>query len=624
MIREWRISRFKSIAGTEALSLRPLTLLAGPNSSGKSSVIQSILLIAQSLASQVPDRQLVLNGELVKLGTFEDVRNQQADDLTVDFGFDVDFTRGDSSLPGRVGTPYSPIAFRPMVVDPPPMTVTANITFGPAGELGTDASARPLQADVVTASFTAAFQDQQAPLFDADDPTATQADVAIRRRSDAQVELLLSSLTEATPADTVPGLRRALRYELSLSPRVRRALRRSPAERPLQTDANDIVATRLEHFLPAAVVWKQHSVDRFVRSSIRRFSLGSQAVFEAGLEQWRTSDDAIRAAFATAVRALATAHSETPSAYVRRLRTARTEPEPVEELVARVKDIAGEPWSRAMSAVEGPFPEEQALAFDGLHALFEDVRYLGPLRDDPKPLYGMSGAVDPTDVGSKGQYTAAVLDVNAHVEVEFIAPGAARPSRARLSEAVGVWLQHFGMADALRTTDEAKLGHKLLVRPTGIRGYVDLTNVGVGVSQVLPILTMALVSKRGSTLLFEQPELHLHPAVQSLLGDFFIALAQSGRQCIVETHSEYLINRLRLRIAEAPLDSTLADLSIVHFVERPGSASTFTPVIINQFGAIPAWPRGFFDQGPDESELILRAAMTKKALLAVEAKNGRS
>jgi len=126
---------------------------------------------------------------------------------------------------------------------------------------------------------------------------------------------------------------------------------------------------------------------------------------------------------------------------------------------------------------------------------------------------------------------------------------------------------------------------------------------------------MALVSGPGAVLLFEQPELHLHPAVQSRLADFFISLAKSGRQCLVETHSEYLINRLRLRIAESEQSDQLQDLATIHFVERTGATSKFTEVSINEFGAIPDWPTGFFDQGPNESEQILKAALLKKASL---------
>jgi len=623
MIREWRLSRFKSVEGTATLPFRPITILAGPNSSGKSSVIQSILLVAQSLASRVPDRQLVLNGEHVRLGTFADVRNQQADESSIEFGFAVDLDLSDSEATlTRSRDSYLASFLRPMGAEVSELAVFGDLAFGPAGAAA-EGSSSPLHAEVKSASFRTTIRGQQATLFPGDEEHTNAPDVIIERRTDTQVEQLLSTIDTSAVTENISSLRQALRYSLQLSPRARQSLRRGRSDVQMQDAPGEIVATRLQHFLPATLVMKQHALQRIVSSSVRRIGTLSATQLDAVLERWSSSPDAPRAALAAAIKELATQKVETVAHYVRSLRVPRTDPEPIKELLKRTEALAGDPWPSAMTAVETPLPEEQALAFEGLHTFFDGIRYLGPLRDDPKPLYAMSGAVDPSDVGSKGQYTAAVLDVNAPVEIEFVAPGASTTSKARFSEAILLWLQHFGMADAIRTSDEPKLGHRLLVRPTGIRTYVDLTNVGVGVSQVLPILVMALISAPGSVLLFEQPELHLHPAVQSQLGDFFIAVARSGRQCVVETHSEYLINRLRLRIAESEQSSGLQELAIVHFVERPGAASKFTPVVINTFGAIPEWPRGFFDQSPNESEAILRAAVKKKAAIAATQKNER-
>src|SRR5262249_48960195 len=145
----------------------------------------------------------------------------------------------------------------------------------------------------------------------------------------------------------------------------------------------------------------------------------------------------------------------------------------------------------------------------------------------------------------------------------------------------------------------------------GLNKYHDLTNVGVGVSQVLPIVLMALLSEPGSLLIFEQPELHLHPRVQTRLADFFISIALSGKQCLLETHSEYLIHRLRRRIAEAPGDE-LTELSRLYFVERENGLTSCRPVDITRYGAILDWPLDFFDQAQVESERILTAASAKR------------
>jgi predicted ATPase len=88
-------------------------------------------------------------------------------------------------------------------------------------------------------------------------------------------------------------------------------------------------------------------------------------------------------------------------------------------------------------------------------------------------------------------------------------------------------------------------------------------------------------------------------------------MALLNKQCLIETHSEYLINRLRFRAAEAPTDS-LSKLIKLYFVEKYNNVTHYRDVVINQYGAIVDWPTGFFDQSQREVEDILLAA-TRKA-----------
>lgn len=84
-----------------------------------------------------------------------------------------------------------------------------------------------------------------------------------------------------------------------------------------------------------------------------------------------------------------------------------------------------------------------------------------------------------------------------------------------------------------------------------------------------------------------------------------------NKQCIVETHSEYFIDRLRFRIAAAPPEKELNSLAKIYFVEKPSQSSAFREVVINEYGAISDWPEGFFDQSQQQAEEILRAAAMK-------------
>ena len=247
-----------------------------------------------------------------------------------------------------------------------------------------------------------------------------------------------------------------------------------------------------------------------------------------------------------------------------------------------------------------------------------EVKYLGPLRDEPRPLYPLESLANTTDVGFKGEHTATVLDLNRNRLVTTIDVDKFAKEREfhavliPLGPAVSGWLSYLGVAESVVTTDRGKIGHQLQVNTAEIDKAHDLTNVGVGVSQVLPIVVMALLGQKGSLLIFEQPELHLHPKVQACLGDFFLAMSLLGKQCIVETHSEYLIERFRRRIAEDDTDCYTRLIS-VYFFEMEEGQTKFRQMEINEYGAILDWPSEFFDQAADETEQIIAAAAAKRS-----------
>ncbi len=130
-------------------------------------------------------------------------------------------------------------------------------------------------------------------------------------------------------------------------------------------------------------------------------------------------------------------------------------------------------------------------------------------------------------------------------------------------------------------------------------------DVGIGISQVLPVLVMAYGSQ-GKLLAMEQPEIHLHPALQAELGDVFIEAALGSRQntFILETHSEHLILRLMRRMRETyqrketglpPV--TPADVSVL-YVEPDGTRSIVREMPLNELGElVKSWPGGFFEEG---------------------------
>ena len=120
-------------------------------------------------------------------------------------------------------------------------------------------------------------------------------------------------------------------------------------------------------------------------------------------------------------------------------------------------------------------------------------------------------------------------------------------------------------------------------------------DVGIGISQVLPVLVAAYGSKN-KLLAMEQPEIHLHPGLQAELGDVFIESALGDRQntFILETHSEHLILRLMRRIREGKIS---ADDVGVMYVDPKSAGSLFHELRIDEVGDfIDEWPGGFFEE----------------------------
>lgn len=239
-------------------------------------------------------------------------------------------------------------------------------------------------------------------------------------------------------------------------------------------------------------------------------------------------------------------------------------------------------------------------------------------RDEPKPIYSLAATDDFKDIGFRGENTTAVLEFHRNTKIEYIPSEqlksgltAPTPISDFLLKAVLDWLNYMGVANDVKIIDKGKLGYELKVETANSGALHDLTHVGVGVSQVLPILVQSLLAEKGSTLIFEQPELHLHPRVQTRLADFFLSMTMLNKQCIVETHSEYLINRLRYQAAPSEGDNISQNV-LMYFVDKPQGESIYRPIKLNKFGVLEDWPKGFFDENEENARAILKAAIEKR------------
>ncbi len=242
---------------------------------------------------------------------------------------------------------------------------------------------------------------------------------------------------------------------------------------------------------------------------------------------------------------------------------------------------------------------------NGYERLMDRIYYLGPLREHPKREYQWSGS-SPSTVGNRGEYTVnAILAATIRKETRNLVDNQPKP----FQEIIAYWLKELGLIHDFfvkEIADNSNL-YQAFVKTTQDSPAVFLTNVGFGVSQVLPILVLLYYVPEGSTILMEQPEIHLHPSVQSGLADVILEVSKQRQlQVIVESHSEHLLRRFQRRIAEEKY--SVNDLKL-YFCEIDNGESKLSDLQINEFGDIENYPENFF--GDEMAEI----AATRKAVL---------
>lgn len=151
-------------------------------------------------------------------------------------------------------------------------------------------------------------------------------------------------------------------------------------------------------------------------------------------------------------------------------------------------------------------------------------------------------------------------------------------------------------------TDSATLR---FIRNPKTKTSVRATHIGFGLTYTLPIITAALALRRDGLLLVENPEAHLHPFSQSRIGVFLAMMAATGRQIFLETHSDHVINGIRLAVRYSFIPP---EQVYINFFKPPidGDSATVIPIRTQENGRLDRWPEGFFDQIEDDLSKLLK------------------
>jgi hypothetical protein len=287
------------------------------------------------------------------------------------------------------------------------------------------------------------------------------------------------------------------------------------------------------------------------------------------------------------------------------------------------KRIRGRPWELPEPVKSYGFPDQVKAYYQNAGFLadlelaferqFDRLYYLGPLREYPKPDYAWAGS-EPEDMGPRGEQVVDAL--LASRERGKISRGKGRKGFT-VEEYVAFWLKELGLVHDFSvkaiTPDSSLYRVWITIRPGA--APVRITDVGFGVSQILPVLTICYYVPEGSTILLEQPEIHLHPAVQSGLADVFIdAIKRRNVQIVLESHSEHLLRRLQRRLAE---EQIAPEQVALYFADVEDGESQLRSLELDPYGNIRNWPPNFF--GDEMGDL---AAMTEAAMKRQIAERG--
>ncbi|CAM2009054.1 AAA family ATPase [Acanthopleuribacter pedis] len=260
------------------------------------------------------------------------------------------------------------------------------------------------------------------------------------------------------------------------------------------------------------------------------------------------------------------------------------------------------PFLTVTQKPEAPNPDQR---------LFGDFFFLDSERHGPRASYRVeSKPLEQLGVGFRGEFAPYLLAINerATVRESLCHPEALRSRGDRwLKHQVEHWMGEFVpkiefQSDLIPGTDRVRLS----LKHAGVDSeWIQPANAGFGICYTLPIVVAGMLTQPGTVLIVQNPEAHLHPRAQSRMGYFLAHLAASGAQVFVETHSDHLLNGIRLSVAgaKAPIAH---DQVIFHFLTMANAETHPITIDINAKGELSEWPDGFFDQTEKDLNHLFR------------------
>jgi predicted ATPase len=522
MIETIHLKNFKCLEDTKKLDLKPLTILCGTNSSGKSSIIQTLLMLKQTFESQSRYKNIVLNGQFVHLGPFEDLVFKKNLEKEVQIKFDLNIQN----------------------ISTDKRAVDSYINFGKKEKQGL----KKRLLEVVIGLKTQEGHTDKDPYVENFKITAKSL-----LKSDTYIEGTEIKFERKESKDYTVSWKNVL------------------SSFPFFYEAPDIKPPKEKEFYKCPICNSKHRTNSQIGKDHYRYYWYIKSSSENKCD--------VKASFLNLVP---------------------------EIIIGSDKEY-----------LKFPVNHINRILFLLRHILedeFSNLYYIGPLREEPSRRY--IAEEETISIGNRGQNAPFVLATAREKTVSpyyIFDPNEEKWENINgdtLDKAVDRWLKYMGISERCELITEREIIRLYL--PTYIDKNVKATlaDVGFGVSQILPILVEGLRIRPSQTLILEQPEIHLHPKLQMQLADFFISMILSGKNLLLETHSDHIINRISRRVIEDEENKIISKTNILFFEQE--NENPINPVELDPERGVINWPSGFFDQSPEEKRLILSKGIERR------------
>ncbi len=493
MINKINLENFKGFKDLKNVKLKPITILAGTNSCGKSSILQSILLLKQTIESKALNQTLLLNGRFVHLGNFENIIHGK-----------------DSSKSIKIGLSYR--------------------------------VKKEKFSDINSGSLPLHFFFRH--LLSKESFEMPKAEYQIN------YYVWIKNIEESKARSYIkPTIIEKVEFQVNVR----------------SAEGNEYV----DSFFSASLT----EIDEIYRCQWKMPNMGIKSP-----DEYNRGKDKLRVKFLNLI----------PTAFE-----------------------VDNPSSRDSNHDIG---FHFLVLSDFIKQIFSSITYLGPLREEPSRRYIYEDEI--IEIGVKGENAAYIFlsESENNLKDAFFFDedknGFYNESSISLGKAINKWNELFKIKN-FKAEPSQEVIRLNLDSSNSDNTRVNIADVGFGVSQIFPIVLEGLRMKKDATMLLEQPEIHLHPKIQMQLADYFISLALSKKNLIIETHSEHIVNRLVRRIIEDE-EYYLNDLISIYFIEPSVNGSIFTPIEIDPINGLINWPKDFFDQTASEQEKIMLASIAKR------------